>query len=345
MKTYRIYNPKTEITAETKKGKQFQVKFEEIKPEDVNTNKTSYGSIRVLVKINNEWIKTTAEYARTKAGKHSAIVANKSILNALNVKVNKRMHIMLDKDWVDAFFAENQAALEHYKNEAQKLDIPSTLKLKHHSYHGWNVENFDYIVNYHPVLGNLHEIDHHAFKPVATDWDDYNITTYYEIDYATIEHKIRKALNKKHDEQIEANQRKIEKQKAEKARKEKLYKNVQKVEKSQVKIDKTDEDGDHEQTVTVTMISGKSYKFFVRNIFDFGKVINPAYIQGGGVDIDLHKDKMFDDEKKRQKYLSQSPSGMIWLRHEKKPVMISQEEAEAIKVADEATKNLNGIRL
>jgi hypothetical protein len=258
--------------------------------------------------------------------------------------------IRLKTDW--EIFAQQvkQSQIEIWKKQAVNMPMPEVLRLKYHSYDRWHIlSKLPYhLVKYHPVLSNLDELDHKNYNPVESDYDDYNSWSIFELSYTQIKKDIKKALDLKEFDRIMANHREQKRKLEEQKRLEHLYRNVASVEKEKTKRS----DDDYYRNITVTMKSGKSYKFIARNIFDFGYALNPDYIDGGGVLINIEvylkrNSYSFNTEDKKKAFRKENPteSGWIWSRYDKPSIALTNEEAQAAMVAEEESKDMLGIRM
>jgi len=271
------------------------------------------------------------------------------------VQRKEDIHVKLNQDWKPVIEELKLKQAEIWKEEAENLILPGTLELKYHSFDKWSILNSEiphYLIQFHSVLSNLNELNHRDFTPTSSDYDDYNSWDFYTISYADVVENIRKNLDIKEAEQIRINHRIEISKKVEDDKKAELYKNVANVEKSKVRTSPGSDGDDYEQDITITMKSGKSYKFKARNIFDFGYVLNPTFIEGGGMLMDVeafivNNNYSFDTEDKKEQYRTANPtqSGWIWNRYNEPSIPVSFEELEAAHVAMRETRNLTGVRL
>jgi len=233
----------------------------------------------------------------------------------------QQVAILLTEDYEPYLEEVKAAQIAAWTAEAQSMKL-ETLRLRYHSHNRWSIVSPSLdrnIIKYHPILSNLNLLDSKKFQPALSDYDDYNAWSEYEIAYTELETAINEALKAKaiDDEKSAAEER------AEKERVERMYANVEKVEKSKVKTVPGLEEEEYCQDIKVTMRSGNAYRFKARNIFDFGYILNP--MPGGGIVI-----------RSGGKYVCDSTDGQREM---------SDEEMEAFRVATYETRGMKGIRM
>lgn len=335
------------LIAKTKSGLELEVSIE-IKPSFRIQSKAQFKGKEYMTELSHA--KRDGVYIPTiHFGEHSVFLKE----NFPGVKGD--VHIVLSQDWEPVVEQMKKEQEEIWKKEAIDLPVPGILNLKYHSYHKWSILNSEiphYLIQYHPMLSNINELNHKDYEPTMSDYDDYNSWDLYTISYEQIKADIAHNLGIRKQEQIRINHRKAMEEKAKQEQHDKMYANVVSVQKGKVKESRGSDGDDLEQDITITMKSGKSYRFCARNIFDFGYVLNPSYLPGGGLLMNIesfieNNPANFNTNEKKEQYRSEHPTetGWIWSRYDQPSVQVAQEELEAALVAKYETRGMQGIRM